>query len=256
MKRAFIIVGALAFLAGCGSNGFVKNTTPVTKPATTEAGKAPTTITPTTNTTSTTEAPTTTAEAPTTAAKPECSEGVTEHRNETPDGGFDVYTCRSGKFEFVRNVAATTTTAPEEGTRAHPYAVGSVLTSDSYSSIVFGPVELVNPADVHKANQFNDALPAGQAYVRVHVEATYSGADKGTPYDFTRIGLAGDNGKIYTSAFISDSHNVLDLITDQPDVLSGGTMSGNVYYVVDIGDANFLMVEQGANRTVFVDVSP
>jgi hypothetical protein len=119
------------------------------------------------------------------------------------------------------------------------------------------PVEVVDPALIHSANQFNDEAAPGQTYARIFVSAIYAGAAKGESYEFRYgFGLAGDKGKIYDAASVSDTHNVLSDISDSPDVLAGGELAGFIYYLVDTDDTNFLVVASGSDGLQFIDVSP
>ena len=152
-----------------------------------------------------------------------------------------------------------TTAPPEKGSRTNPFSIvnSSLSLGTDWNPIAFEAVEDVSPSLVHKANQFNDDAPAGQKYVRFHVEATYVGSDKGTGSSLdTALNLVGDKGKIYESPFLSDSHNVLLALTDQPDVIDGGKVSGFIYRLVDADDANLLIILDASSGTQFIDITP
>lgn len=196
------------------------------------------------------------ATVPPTTATPECLNGSQESRNVTSDS-YDLYRCVKGEWAFQEQRSVPTTTAASaSGTRDNPFSP-IALTYGDWSTLSILPIEVVDPALIHSANQFNDEAAPGQTYARIFVSAIYAGAEKGGSYEFRYgFGLAGDKGKIYDAASVSDTRNVLSDISDSPDVLAGGELSGFIYYLVDADDTNFLVVATGPDGLQFIDVSP
>jgi hypothetical protein len=230
-----LIIGALAGALGltaCGSSSSpTRAAAPTTAAATTAAPS--------------TAAPTTTTVAPTTTTAAACPAGQARSRPETP--------C----------VAVTTTTpttaAPKKGTRTNPFDLnkGDVLSSQNWSTLAFIGPQDVDAATIHQANQFNDPPADGQKYVRVSFAGTYAGTDtasgSSTAYQFK---LAGDKNKIYERAIVTDSHDLLQTLDDQPDVLPGGTLTGFIYYTVDVDDANLMVLNKGETNQFIVPLVP
>jgi hypothetical protein len=147
--------------------------------------------------------------------------------------------------------AAPTTTTIEEGSRGNPFP-GTTLTMGDWDTVSIGFIEDVDPALIRDANQFNDELLDGQKFVRIPVSAHWSGIDVGSPLQLSwTVNLAGDKGKIYEEASVSDSRDVLAQLGDQPDVLEGGAVTGFVYYRVDVDDANLLIVVDSSDGPRF-----
>lgn len=148
-----------------------------------------------------------------------------------------------------------TTTIEEPGSRDNPLSP-NFLTYGDYDPVTLGSLEPVDFSAIEAANRFNDAPPAGQIYVRYKVTATYNGTSTGAYFDFAfNLGLVGDKGKIYEPAFVSDSDGTLDALSDQPDVIAGGTMSGYLYYLIDADDTNILVVNENSDGNVFIDIT-
>ncbi len=146
-----------------------------------------------------------------------------------------------------------TTARPKAGTRTNPFS--SNLDFNDFKPMVLLGIEPVDAALIHKGNQFNDAPQAGQTYVRVSVSATYTGSGSGSSTDITfSLKIAGDKSKIYEAASISDAHNVLGLLRNQPDVIQGGSLTGFIYYLVDTDDSNFLAVVDGPDGPQFARI--
>ena len=243
------MICALFILSSCGVSAKLSESTP-SEPLSTVAVAAP--VTDPVDTTL--ETVTTTATKPTTATA-ECSNGNQQTRNATSDS-YDRYSCVRGKWTFKETVKVPTTTIAARGTRDNPFSP-TALTYGDWSDISILPVEMVDAALIHSANQFNDDAGPGQSYARIQVSGIYAGTEKGTSSDFRYgFGLAGDKGKVYDAASVSDSHNLLSEISDSPDVLAGGALTGFIYYLVDVDDTNFLVVTTGSDGLQFIDVSP
>lgn len=167
--------------------------------------------------------------------------------------------CPTGQHESpVGTCIADPTTTPkaEEGSRDNPLD-SSFLTYGDYDPVNFGFLELVDFATIESSNRFNEEPPPGQVYVRFRVTATYNGTETGSYYDFAfNLGLVGDKGKIYETAFIADSDGTLETLSDQPDVISGGVMEGYLYYLIDSDDTDILVVNENSDGNVFIDITP
>jgi hypothetical protein len=245
-----IIIASLAFvsLAACSSDKLrVADTTTTLKARSTTTAEAVDTSAPdTTKASDTTQASETSApdttEAPATTDAPETTEAETS-APETTD---------------APTTEAPTTTAVQ-GTHANPFRGGQALSTDKYNPIVFtGPLELVSDDALHAANPYNDPAPAGQAYVRFKMSATYIGPDTGNYFDFYEVGVVGSKGKIYTQATVTDSstNGDLEVLNDAPEVITGGTLEGYLYFLVDTDDTALLVISKSADGNTFIDLSP
>lgn len=91
--------------------------------------------------------------------------------------------------------------------------------------------------------------------MKLSVLGTYTGTGSGSSSDIRfNLKIAGDKSKVYEAATVSDSRNVLSLLSDQPDVIQGGSMAGYIYYLVDADDANFLAVVDGTDGPQFAKI--
>jgi hypothetical protein len=216
--------------AGCG------------KSATVTAQSAPDTDRPTAATTVpvTQPRPTTTAPKPTTTAP--CASG--SHKDPSGSG-------------CVPNT--TTTAEPTKGSRQHPFDLnqGDELSiAGTWTSVTFSGPEDVDPATIIAANQFNDEAPDGQIYLRVLFTGVFEGTDtmSGTSAAHA-FKLVGDQNTVYNSAFVSDSHDVLNALSEQPDVISGGTLGGYIYYLVSADDANLMILNKGSTNQFIIPLA-
>jgi hypothetical protein len=223
------LIPLLFLLAACGSGAAVKTADPSTTAAKCPQGYTCTKDTQppaTTAATPATEAPTTTVAEPTTEAPVVCPLG--EHA--TP-----INTCVEDP---------TTTTAPPQGSREHPFS--GTLSDDDWSVMHFTPLVPISAALVHEANKYNDPLPAGQKYVATYFTGTYKGSDS---MSGTALGwewhVVGSKAKLYDVASVSDGYDIkkLNLLEDQPDVIAGGRLAGNIIFAVDANDTNLLLTD-------------
>jgi Protein of unknown function (DUF2510) len=67
--------------------------------------------------------------------------------------------------------------APVEGTREAPYALGTTITSDEWK-VTINSVKFAADDAVEAANQFNDEPQKGNEYILVNATLTYVGDDK------------------------------------------------------------------------------
>jgi hypothetical protein len=175
-----------------------------------------------------------TTEAPDTTDAPE--------RTTPPTTAID---CPTGERRTpVNTCVPDTTAAPEEGTRTNPFPVGAPLTTDDFDFTV-GPLEPADCAALGEFNQEECAVP-GTALVRTMVNVTYKGDDtlSGTSFSFS-LKVTGAKSKIYDTLYVYDQDGTFGLLTDQPDVIAGGTIAGALYYLVDADDTGLLYLWDG-----------
>lgn len=139
----------------------------------------------------------------------------------------------------------TTPAAPAKGTVANPFTSADMLKFGDYSPVVVTVIEPVTDAQVKKGNQFNDPAPAGQVYVRIGLMVTYTGTTKSDGGELsTQIDLVGTKGKLYERTFVSGGSggagDDLKIFSDEPDVITGGKITGFIYYLADSDDGSFL----------------
>lgn len=139
----------------------------------------------------------------------------------------------------------TTPAVPAKGTVANPFTSADMLKFGDYSPVVVTVIEPVTDAQVKKGNQFNDPAPAGQMYVRIGLTVTYTGTTKSDGGLLsTQVNLVGMKGKLYERTFVSGGSggagDDLKIFSDEPDVITGGKITGFIYYLADSDDATFL----------------
>lgn len=113
--------------------------------------------------------------------------------------------------------------ADEPGATAdNPLALGEAVTLEDYEIAV---VEFTGDSTsaVVAANQFNDPPADGSVYALVRIRATYNGEDEGSALFDLNIGYVGADKRIYEECDAVEP----DSLSDQPDVVSGGTVEGN-----------------------------
>lgn len=87
-------------------------------------------------------------------------------------------------------------------------------------------------------NQFNDPPDPGHVYVLARVQAKYTGSIIGTAWLDLDFYLLGDSNVFYEKAWAV----VPDQLSDQPDVLPGGTIVGNVEFMVPANEVDSLLL--------------
>lgn len=121
--------------------------------------------------------------------------------------------------------APTTTTAATQGERDAPLSIGEAAQVGDYelAVVAFTPDAT---AEVMGANMFNDPPGEGEVYALVRVRATYAGDGEGMAVWDLSAGYIGDDGRVYVD------HDCMavepDGLIDQPQVVAGGTVEGNV----------------------------
>jgi hypothetical protein len=94
---------------------------------------------------------------------------------------------------------------------------------------------------VAAANEFNEAAPAGQQYVMVVVNASYSGPeDKSSVFLGPTLKAVGGSKKSYNQYDCAAA--LPDQLDITADVFSGSSVSGNVCFIVDSADAASLTI--------------
>jgi hypothetical protein len=189
-----------------------------------------------------------TTEIPATTAKPKPKPTTT-----TAEPTTTTVACPPGKHSIgktcIDDVAAAppTTAAPKEGTRTNPLS-GAALTGSIVETLSITGLAPGDWGAIFSANRFNDPAPEGQFYAKL----TYTAKAKSTitePVSHFDIAcdLVGTKGKVYEQSFLSDSSDdgALHLLSDQPDIVGGGSMSGDVYYLVDLDDTGLLALCDG-----------
>ncbi len=152
-----------------------------------------------------------------------------------------------------RPAADPTTTTTEamakQGTRENPSPNGSALTihgdTDSYNFAV-GPLtqtSIDELDDYYRNDPTSDFNQPNTAIYKTTVTVTNTGTQplSGTSIQWN-LGVTGSKGTIYDAASMVDFDENLGLLDEQPEVLQGGMITGQVYFVVDATDANFLYV--------------
>lgn len=120
----------------------------------------------------------------------------------------------------------TTTTAPQpDGSRERPLPLGSTTRVDEYDVTVVG-FTADGTGAVAAENQFNEPPAPGAVFSLVRVRATYTGDAEGFPGIDLSVGYLGADGIIYDDS--SCNAVIPDSLRDQPQVVAGGTVEGNV----------------------------
>ncbi len=91
-------------------------------------------------------------------------------------GSGDTKVVEPSENAVADNGEAEEGAADEAGTRANPYAIGSVIESDDWR-IVVNSVALAATDQVVSANEFNEPPADGSEYMLVNYSATYLGDD-------------------------------------------------------------------------------
>ncbi len=124
--------------------------------------------------------------------------------------------------------AGVTRQAPVPFKAAAPVGAGWTLTMGGYAPNADAAVEA--------ANEFNDPPPAGKQYAVVTLTAAYGGPkEKSAVFSEVYFKAVGPKGVAYdATGCVAVLANGIDLFRD---VFAGGSLSGDVCFVVDAGDA-------------------
>ncbi len=95
-------------------------------------------------------------------------------------------------------------------------------------------------------NLYNDPPASGHVYVLVRVQGTFTGTDIGVMWLDLDFYVIGDANAFYELAW----EVIPDKLSNQPDVLHGGRVVGNVNFMVpeDEVDSLLLVVTDGSLR--------
>ncbi len=119
----------------------------------------------------------------------------------------------------------TTQPEPEPGPRGNPLPLGEVAQLEDYEAAVvaFTPDAT---SEIMAVNQFNDPPAAGSVYSLVRLSATYTGLAESFPFADLSVGHIGADSRVYDPL---DCRAVVpDSLLDQPEVVMGGMVEGNV----------------------------
>lgn len=249
MKRLLIVpVVAVLMLAACGDDDDAATTKAVSATVST-AETAETTAERTT----TTRRETTTTEPATTTTDPlRCSvEGSTRAAN----GQVCVNGVWTTATTAPRARPTTPTTTPaRDGSRARPWDLravaeggADVITAAKLSSFIMSDLRLGDPAAVAASNRFNTEAAPGQAWIVLTYSATVKDTVS-TPVSGRDVScsLVGDKSKVYPPASVAGGGDQdIGLLSTQEEVIGGGTLQGDVYYLVDDDDGNFMVICDG-----------
>ena len=122
----------------------------------------------------------------------------------------------------------TTTPLPALGTRQNPYPLGAMVTLGDKWSVKVTAVYPDATAAILAANMFNKPPKAGDVFFMVAVQATYNGTGSAHLDSGFRFRAVGASNVGYTT--FNNSCGVLpepDLYLTDPEVFTGGTVSGN-----------------------------
>ncbi|MBF6426889.1 DUF4352 domain-containing protein [Nocardia cyriacigeorgica] len=130
--------------------------------------------------------------------------------------------------------AADQDTSTDQGTRANPYPLGSVITDGDWQVTVNSVTLNANDA-VAAENPYNEAPPAGSQHLLANITVTYIGTDP--------QGKAPDVSVSYVTAD-GNTLNTYDSVTVVPDALDtisplyeGASTTGNVAFTVPSASA-------------------
>ena len=132
----------------------------------------------------------------------------------------------------------TPTPIPPVGTRENPIPFNSAVSYPNWSVSVLSFNRNANDA-IAAESQFNDPPDPGHVYVLVRVQGTYTGTGFGSMWidlDFYAVGAA---NVLYEEVWRG---SIPDELSDQPDVLSNGIVSGNVAFMVPSDEVNSLLL--------------
>ena len=140
------------------------------------------------------------------------------------------------------SAAAPTTTpsatpAPLIGERENPIPVNHMATFPTWELSVLSFDGDATSA-IEEENQFNSAPAPGHVYVMVQVQGTYTGTDFGSMWLDLNYYLAGDTNVIYEEASVVAPGE----LNNQPDTLPGGTVAGNLAFMVPEDTLNSLVM--------------
>lgn len=131
------------------------------------------------------------------------------------------------------------------GTRENPIPVGNVAVFPDWkvSVVSFDPNATKT---IIAENRLNDSPDHGHVYIMVRVQGTYTGNRMGEMSSDLKFYVVGDANLLY-----DDPRAVIPYpLSDQPGALAGGTVEGNIKFVVPFSEVNslVLVVSDGSLR--------
>lgn len=136
--------------------------------------------------------------------------------------------------------ASTATAAPAAGTRENPMPVGTVVTlTDGWQVKVLSTIPNAT-SQVLARSSGNKPPDAGRQFFIVRLSATYTGSDSAHFGGDYRLRLVG-GGAVSYSTFTDRCGSIPDELAD-PEVFTGGTVTGNLCWSVLTGDVGTLVL--------------
>ena len=134
----------------------------------------------------------------------------------------------------------TTTTTPEAGSRSNPVRLGDGHDLGNGWSLALTGVRHDATEEIAAANMFNDPPEPGRQFVLVDLIVAYNGLeDPRSPFLYVSFDAVGQGNVGYDSFGCGVLPNDLD---SSRDVFSGGSLSGQICFDVDAGDADSLVL--------------
>ena len=144
-------------------------------------------------------------------------------------------------------VQQTTSTSPsgDVGERSNPIPLNRVVSYPSWDISVVSFDGNAN-SEIAEENQFNEPPPDGHVYVLVHFQGTYTGTEFGSLWLDLDYYVVGNTNITYEQAWVVTPND----LTNLPDALPGGTVGGNLAFLVpeDVVDSLLLLVTDGGLR--------
>ena len=123
------------------------------------------------------------------------------------------------------------------GTRENPIPVGNVAVFPDWDVSVVS-FDSNATKRIIAENRLNDSPDPGHAYIMVRVQGTYTGNRMGEMSRDLKFYVVGDANLLY-----DDPRAVIpDPLSDQPGALTGGTVEGNIKFVVPLSEVNSLVL--------------
>jgi hypothetical protein len=150
----------------------------------------------------------------------------------------------AGTTQVVGTTLSSTTSTVvgmELGTRRNPIPVGQEAQVGDWTVKVVDAV-LDATQLVTDENMFNDPPESGSQYVLVTIEATYTGEESSTFWVEMMYKFVGSKGNTFDSGMVVAPDSILD----DGEVFSGGTVAGNLAFVVESTQVSggTLMIEE------------
>jgi hypothetical protein len=156
---------------------------------------------------------------------------------ETPPAGPSQTAAMQPSNDASGSEASPAGTAQSD--RTHPIPIGQSATVGEWTMQVTGVTPNATKA-ILAQNQFNDPPPDGKQFYLISISLTYNGSDTGNAYDITWKAVDANNVSYTTydpsCGVISQEFNL------GADVFPGGTIRGNICFVVDSAAAKTLVL--------------